>query len=119
MRNVWKVRRIAAWPRFSPEDDSSGGPDLTPFFGCCNAPIGGNLRSTEDPRFLDPAEMRARYDALGAGKAEHVVAYCGSGVNACQAIFAMNLAGIDASLYEGSWSDWSRTSGAPIAVGKE
>ena len=87
--------------------------------GAKNAPIGGNLRALDDSRFLDPAELRARYDALGAGKAERVVAYCGSGVNACQAIFAMQLAGIDALLYEGSWSDWSRTPGAPVAMGKE
>ena len=87
--------------------------------GAKNAPIGGNLRAPDDSRFLDPAALRERYAALGADKAERVVAYCGSGVNACQAIFAMQLAGIDALLYEGSWSDWSRTPGAPVAVGKE
>jgi thiosulfate/3-mercaptopyruvate sulfurtransferase len=87
--------------------------------GAKNAPIGGNLRAADDPRFLDPTALRERYAALGANQAERVVAYCGSGVNACQAIFAMQLAGIDALLYEGSWSDWSRTPGAPVAVGKE
>ncbi len=87
--------------------------------GAKSAPLAGNLVAADDPRLLDPAALRARYDALGADKAECVVAYCGSGVNACQAIFAMQLAGIDAWLYEGSWSDWSSDPNAPLAVGTE
>ncbi len=86
--------------------------------GAKSAPLAGNLIAPDDPRLLDPAALRARYDALGADKAERVVAYCGSGINACQAIFAMRLAGIEnALLYEGSWSDWSSDPDAPLAVG--
>jgi len=85
--------------------------------GAKSAPLAGNLVAPDDPRFLDPATLRARYNALGADKAERVVAYCGSGINTCQAIFAMRLAGIDALLYEGSWSDWSSDPDAPVAVG--
>jgi thiosulfate/3-mercaptopyruvate sulfurtransferase len=86
--------------------------------GAKNAPLGGNLISPDDPRFLDPGALRARYTALGADKAERVVAYCGSGVNACQTLFAMQLAGIaNALLYEGSWSDWSSEPDAPVALG--
>ncbi len=88
--------------------------------GARNAPIAGNLQSATDMRFLSPAELRARYDALGATRAERVVAYCGSGVNACQAIFALTLAGIaDARLYPGSWSEWSRDARMPVATGAE
>ncbi len=88
--------------------------------GAKSAPLAGNLRSVDDLRFLDPAALRERFNQLGANDAERIVVYCGSGVNACQTIFALQLAGIDgALLYEGSWSDWSRTPGAPIAVGKE
>ncbi len=85
--------------------------------GAKSAPLAGNLLSADDPRFLDSAALRERYNALGADKAERVVAYCGSGINTCQAIFAMRLAGIDALLYEGSWSDWSSDPDAPLAVG--
>ncbi|MCL4393938.1 MAG: sulfurtransferase [Chloroflexi bacterium] len=88
--------------------------------GARNAPLAGNLRSPDDPRFLDSASLRARFDALGASHASRIVAYCGSGVNACQNILALELAGYkDALLYQGSWSDWSSDDSAPVAVGPE
>lgn len=84
-----------------------------------NAPIAGNLRSTTDMRFLSPTDLRARFDQLGARHADKIVAYCGSGVNASQAVFALYLAGYDhALLYEGSWSDWSRDNNLPVATGE-
>ncbi len=87
--------------------------------GAKNAPLAGNLRGGADLRFLSPAELRARFEQLGAGKVERIVSYCGSGVNGCQSVFALNLAGFDnALLYEGSWSDWSRDPNAPMAVGQ-
>lgn len=86
--------------------------------GAKNAPLAGNLRAPDDSRFRQASELRARYDALGADQAEHIAAYCGSGVNACQAVFALTLAGYqNVLLYEGSWSDWSRTD-LPAATGE-
>jgi thiosulfate/3-mercaptopyruvate sulfurtransferase len=52
-------------------------------------------------RFLSPDELRAR---LGD---QPFVAYCGSGVTACTLIVAAELAGVEARLYPGSWSEWS------------
>ncbi len=86
--------------------------------GAKNAPLAGNLLSTDDLRFRTPEELRARFEELGVNEAGCIVAYCGSGINACHNIFALQLAGIDnALLYEGSWSDWCRDPDRPAAVG--
>jgi thiosulfate/3-mercaptopyruvate sulfurtransferase len=83
--------------------------------GARSAPFTANL--APDGRFLPAGALRERYDALGAS--DHpVVAYCGSGLNACHDLLALELAGVDgARLYEGSWSDWSSDPARPIATG--
>ena len=84
--------------------------------GALSAPFAENVAT--DGRFLDPAQLRAKYAALGVDEAETVVAYCGSGVTACHDIFALHLAGrTDAKLYEGSWSDWAADPTLPAATG--
>jgi thiosulfate/3-mercaptopyruvate sulfurtransferase len=76
-------------------------------------PTAGNLGP--DSRFLAPEVLRARFEGLG----DVVVAYCGSGVNACHNALAMRVAGLpDPLLYPGSYSDWAGT-GMPIATGAE
>ena len=68
-------------------------------------------------RFLPPAELRNRFRALGVGDSTDAVAYCGSGVSACQVLLAMEVAGIHgARLYPGSWSDWCSRPEAPVAT---
>lgn len=83
-----------------------------------NHPYPRNVHSAEDPRFLPPETLRERFAAMGADRAERVIAYCGSGVNACQNLFALHLAGFrNGLLYEGSWSDWCSTGTRPVGVG--
>jgi thiosulfate/3-mercaptopyruvate sulfurtransferase len=85
--------------------------------GARSAPFAGNLR--EDGRFKSSEELRERFRELGVAGGEKVVVYCGSGVNACHNLLALELAGItDARLYAGSWSDWSSRD-APVATGSE
>lgn len=86
--------------------------------GARSLPFAQNLRP--DGTFKSPEELRAQYEALGAGGAAQVVCYCGSGVTAAHNLFALRLAGRgDALLYEGSWSDWSSDPQRPVATGAE
>ncbi len=86
--------------------------------GAHNAPLAGNVVGTDDLRFRNSQELRARYDAFGANGADEIVAYCGSGVNAAADLFALHLAGYDNTrLYAGSFSEWSRDAKLPIVTG--
>jgi thiosulfate/3-mercaptopyruvate sulfurtransferase len=67
----------------------------------------------EDGVFRPPAELRARFAALGADAATPVV-YCGSGVTACHDLLALHRAGLPGRLYPGSWSEWSSNPELPI-----
>ncbi len=85
--------------------------------GAVNLPTEGNL--TADGLFLPRAELRARFAAaLGERPAATVVHSCGSGVTACHNLLAMEAAGLRGSrLYAGSWSEWIRDPGRPMATG--
>jgi thiosulfate/3-mercaptopyruvate sulfurtransferase len=85
--------------------------------GARNAPTSGNVGV--DGRFLPPELLRERFAKLGATDALDVGAYCGSGVTAAHEILALNLAGIPAALYVGSWSDWVTDPSNPVATGDD
>ena len=70
-----------------------------------------------DGRFLDAAELRARFEAVGVRDGVEVGAYCGSGVAAALEVLALEVAGGRAGLYVGSWSEWIRDPARPVATG--
>jgi len=83
--------------------------------GARSLPVAGLLG---DSGLLLPADdLRARFEAIGAHPGTTVGAYCGSGVTAAQEVLALAVAGIDAALYVGSWSDWITDPRRPIATG--
>ncbi|WP_116109834.1 MULTISPECIES: rhodanese-like domain-containing protein [Amycolatopsis] len=82
--------------------------------GAVSAPTGDNLAT--DGRFRPAAELAARFRDLGV-TAGPVGVYCGSGVTAAHEIAALAIAGIDAALYPGSWSQWSNQPDRPAATG--
>jgi thiosulfate/3-mercaptopyruvate sulfurtransferase len=82
--------------------------------GAVSAPTAANLAA--DGTFRTAADLRERFSGLGAG-AQPVAVYCGSGVTATHQIAALAIAGYDAALYPGSWSEWSSTPQRPVATG--
>ncbi len=70
-------------------------------------------------RFREPSALRALFTAqLGDTPADRVAFMCGSGVTACHALLAMEVAGLPGGqLYAGSWSEWCRDPTRPVAVG--
>jgi thiosulfate/3-mercaptopyruvate sulfurtransferase len=83
--------------------------------GAVNVPSGRNL--TDDGRFRPAAELREIYAEVGATPGADVAAYCGSGVTACHDLIAMEVAGITAALYPGSWSGWIADPERPVEKG--
>ena len=80
--------------------------------GAVNVPTTANL--DEHGRFRPAAELRAAYAAVGAEAGADVAAYCGSGVTAAHDVLALELAGVRAALYPGSWSGWITDPDRPV-----
>ncbi|HZB49317.1 MAG TPA: sulfurtransferase [Mycobacteriales bacterium] len=85
--------------------------------GARSAPLAGNVGP--DGRFRPPAELRRRFAELGVTGDTPVGTYCGSGVTAAQQVLALELAGVPAALYAGSWSEWITDPARPVATGPE
>jgi len=85
--------------------------------GAVNHPITANLGS--DGRFLPAGELRRRWlTRLAGADPSDAILMCGSGVTACHNILAMASAGLPGGkLYAGSWSEWIRDPGRPVARG--
>jgi thiosulfate/3-mercaptopyruvate sulfurtransferase len=83
--------------------------------GAVNVPTTANL--DERGRFLPAARLREAYARVGADAAVRVAAYCGSGVTAAHDVLAMEVAGIRAALYPGSWSEWVTDPERPVETG--
>jgi thiosulfate/3-mercaptopyruvate sulfurtransferase len=85
--------------------------------GAIDLPLTGNLDA--QGYFLSAEQLRSRFEtALANCPPERAVHSCGSGVNACHNLLAMELAGLRGSrLYAGSWSEWIRSPDRPIATG--
>ena len=85
--------------------------------GAVSAPATENLAT--DTTFRPAADLGARFAALGVRPGSTVGVYCGSGVTAAHEIAALAVAGIDAALWPGSWSQWSADPDRPAASGPD
>lgn len=84
--------------------------------GAHNRPSALNLDGSG--RFLERQQLRAQCQEIGIGDDVEVGAYCGSGVSAAQEVLALAIAGHDAALYPGSWSEWVADPARPVATGQ-
>lgn len=85
--------------------------------GARSAPTTANV--ADDGRFLPREALRERFAALGVRPGVPAGAYCGSGVTAAHTVLSLELAGVPAALYPGSWSEWITDPSRPVATGAQ
>jgi thiosulfate/3-mercaptopyruvate sulfurtransferase len=83
--------------------------------GAVNVPTSANLDG--EGRFRPSSELAAEYAQVGATPGADVAVYCGSGVTAAHDVLALEIAGVHAKLYPGSWSSWITDPSRPIVRG--
>ena len=112
----WRLLDARAPERYrgevEPMDPVAGHiPGAASYFFQRNIDERGTLRTPED--------LRARFAPYINGIApEHIVCYCGSGVQACHNLLALEHAGVSgARLYPGSWSQWVSDRSRPVETG--
>jgi thiosulfate/3-mercaptopyruvate sulfurtransferase len=80
--------------------------------GAASAPTSENV----DPsgRFHPAEFLRERFISFGVVPEVPVGTYCGSGVTAAHQVLALELVGVPAALYVGSWSNWVSDASRPV-----
>ncbi|WP_181310723.1 sulfurtransferase [Nocardioides campestrisoli] len=80
--------------------------------GAVNVPTETNLDVSG--RFRPSEQLAALYGVVGAVPGARVGVYCGSGVTAAHDVLALEVAGVSAALYPGSWSEWVTDPTRPV-----
>src|SRR5690606_4556242 len=65
--------------------------------------------------FLEPAELRRRFEQAGVDLDRPVISYCGAGIGATATAFALKLLGKeDVRIYDGSLREWANDPSLPM-----
>ena len=83
--------------------------------GAVNIPTVAHIAN--DGTLRHPEVIRQTLRSAGIDDDRPVVLYCGAGIASALSALAFAEAGIETRVFPGSWSQWSRTPGAPVAVG--
>ncbi|OZI35572.1 sulfurtransferase [Bordetella genomosp. 1] len=82
--------------------------------GAVNVPWGKLV--AEDGTFKSAEELKAIYQAVGVDGSKPVITYCRIGERSSHSWFALSkLLGYDVRNYDGSWTEYGNSVGAPIA----
>jgi thiosulfate/3-mercaptopyruvate sulfurtransferase len=83
--------------------------------GAASVPYSSLLDATG--RMRDTASLRALFAAAGIRPADRVVTYCHIGMQASLLYLAARALGHEASVYDGSYEEWSKAAASPIETG--
>ena len=87
--------------------------------GAKNVPAPANIES-QTGRMLSPDDLRRLWEPVGIHPDQRVITYCGGGVYASFALFALHLLGHENfALYDASWSEWGTDTRRPVESGSE
>jgi thiosulfate/3-mercaptopyruvate sulfurtransferase len=82
-----------------------------------NVPAVGDsgIVDPETGLYRSPVKLRQRFSDVGATDREKVITYCGGGIAASSAAFALHLIGVDdVAVYDGSLSEWAKDPELPM-----
>ncbi len=77
----------------------------------------GSILDPDSLTYLPLDQIRAKFKEAGALDQERVITYCGGGIAASSAAFALHLIGVDnVAVYDGSLSEWANDPSLPMEV---
>ncbi|GAA4773231.1 sulfurtransferase [Microbacterium gilvum] len=83
--------------------------------GAVNVPTVTHILA--DGRLRSADEILLAFARVGATPGTDIALYCASGIAAAHSALALAVAGVEAQVFVGSWSQWTQSAGRPVAIG--